>query len=141
MPRSAESRTIRLDGPIFDPNVVSNLHDALGEGIQEIGEEGEGILMSFISRGGFEKSGAFIRSVTSEVALKNPRYPDAAVIVVTDDWKHRGAGRPTMTWFERGYRNGTRMRKGMWGFRNTATRMRAMNFETFFREKIDRALG
>lgn len=134
------NRTIRLEGPIFDPNVTRHLHEALGEGIQELGEEGEGILMGFIAKGRFEKSGAFLRSVTSET-LSKTGLPNASTVTVTDDWKHGGAGRPTKTWFERGYRNGVRLRKGSWGFRNTATRMRAMNFEQFFRDKIGRALG
>jgi hypothetical protein len=136
----AENRTIRVEGPIFDPRVVQNLHEALGEGIKELGEEGEGILMSFIARAGFEQSGRFLRSATSE-QLSKAGHPDASTVTVTDDWKHMGAGRPTKTWFERGYRNGVRLRKGGWGFKNTATRMRAMNFDEFFRDKIARALG
>lgn len=134
-----ENLTIRVSGPIFDPNVASRLRDQLGEAVQEVGEEGEGILMGFIARAGFESSGRFLRSVDSERKTKGGKI-DASFVTVTDDWAHQGAGRPTKTWFERGYRGGSRLRKGGWGFKNTGTRMRGMNFEQFFHDRIQRVL-
>ena len=141
MPSTASNRTIRLDGPLFDPNVIANFHRAMGEGIQELGEEGEGMLMAFIARAGFEKSGAFLRSVTSDKINLSGLDIAGSSVSVTDDWKHHGAGRPTKTWFEEGKRNGVRLRKGGWGFKNTAARLKTMNFEQFFADKIARSLG
>lgn len=136
------NRTVILEGPIFDADVIGNLRRELGKGIQELGEEGEGILMGFISSKGFENTGAFLRSVTSAIALHNPAvYPDASMIEVTDDWAHHGKGRPTKTWFEEGKRNGVRLRKGRWGFKNTATRLKAMDYDKFFSDRIAKVLG
>lgn len=140
MASTKANRTIRLDGPLFDADVIRNFRREIGEGIQEVGEEGEGILMGFISRAGFEKSGRFLRSVDSE-KLEKSGFIDASSVMVTDDWKHMGAGRPTKTWFEAGRRNGVRLRKGGWGFKNTASRLRTFNFEQFFADKIKKALG
>lgn len=141
MASTAANRTIRLEGPIFDPDVIENLRRALSESVREVGDEGEGILMGFIAAKGFEKSGRFLRSVTSEPAMQSPNYPDASVLKVTDDWKHNGPGRPTKTWFEEGKRNGVRLRKGSWGFKNTAARLKTFNFDEMFGERIRRALG
>lgn len=140
MPSTVANRTVTLDGPIFDPNVMQRFRDQIGEGIQEGGEEAEGILMGFISAAGFVKSGAFLHSVNSERQSTSGGI-DASGISVTADWKHQGAGRPTKTWFEEGKRGGVRMRKGAGGFRGTAARMRSFNWESFLADKIEKALG
>lgn len=140
MPSTQENRTVRLEGPIFDADVIENLHKALSEAVKEVGEEGEGILMGFISKAGFEKTGAFLHSVDSE-ELHKSGLPDASTITVTSDWAHSGPGRPTKTWFEEGKRNGVRLRKGGWGFKNTAARLKTFNFDEMFGDEIRRALG
>ena len=140
MASTVQNRTIRLEGPIFDPDVTENLRRALSESVREVGDEGEGILMGFIASGGFVKSGGFLHSVDSEM-LRSAGEPDRSTITVTDDWKHHGAGRPTKTWFEEGKRNGVRLRKGRWGFKNTAARLKTFNFDDMFGERIRRALG
>lgn len=132
--------TVKLDGPIFEPDVVRRFQREIGEGIQEVGAEGEGILMGFISKAGFEESDRFLRSVDSEKKSKSGDI-DASSVTVTDDWAHMGAGRPTKTWFEEGRRANVRLRKGGWGFKNSAARLRTFDYESMFRARITRALG
>jgi len=135
-----EKPVIQTSGPLFAADVVAKFQREITEGIREIGEEGEGILAGFISNAGFQRSGRFLHSVDTE-HINSRGQPGTSIVTVTDDWKHEGAGRPTRTWFERGYRNNVRMRKGNWGFKNTAKRLNQIDLNPFFSERIPRALG
>lgn len=129
---------IELDGPLFDPDVIKRFKDEVAEGIEEVGDEAAGILAGFTANRGFVRSGMFLRSISSEFV----RSGDAigyAKVAPTAVWPT--AARPTRTWAERGVRNGVRLRKGLWLFRNTATRTRQLDFEHMFAERIRRALG
>lgn len=128
---------VQLTGPLFDPGVVKKFRKELEEGVHAVGEEGEGVLMGFISKAGFQSSGRFMQSVDTEKGRKDI----TSIVVVTDDWAHQGRGRPTKTWFERGQRGGVRLRKGGWGFKNTAKRLNAMDLNEFFSDRIPRVLG
>ena len=115
---------IELDGPLFDPDVIKRFKDEVAEGIEEVGDEAAGILAGFTANRGFVRSGDAI---------------GYAKVAPTAVWPT--AARPTRTWAERGVRNGVRLRKGLWLFRNTATRTRQLDFEHMFAERIRRALG
>ncbi len=140
MASTKANRTITLEGPIFDAGVREKLYGAISDGIKDVAEEGEGILMGFISASGFESTGAFLHSVTSEMK-KNSGNPDSAKLTVTADWQHEGAGHPTKTWFESGLRSGVKLRKASGGFSKTATRMRSLDFDHYIGDKIEKALN
>lgn len=142
---------VELSGPLFDDGMPDNVQDAIAEQVEELGDEGAGVLMGFISAAGFVRSGGFLHSVTSE--FHRSRGIGYAKIYPTESWGgeitvgHSGAktksgkkrmtvqsvkttaGGPTRTWFETGVRGGRRpaKRKGIYGFRKTTQRMDAMN--------------
>lgn len=114
---------IELSGVIFDPGVQRVFNDAVAEGIEELGVEAVGVMMGFIQRGGFVDTGQFLQSVESQFVRAGGDTSGYAVVAPTAVWPE--PDRPTRYFAERGVRGGVRLRKGIWLFRNTATRMRA----------------
>ena len=124
-----KSQFIELDGPVFDPEVQKLIVGALNEGIEDLAQEGEGILVGFIHQSGFVKTGAFASSVDSEMRNRNAAEPGYAKLGVTDAWPN--PNRPTREWLVTGRRGGVKLRKGNGVFAKTATRLKDFSAETF----------
>lgn len=138
MPRRP-SQYIELSGPLFEDDAVRRLYDAVAEGMEELGDEGASILGAAVSQRGFVRTGAFLRSIESVAKRADKDASPGYVAVVVQD-AYPAPGRPPRTWFERGTRRGIRLRTGGWGFRKTATALRAFDFEQYFGSKIREAL-
>lgn len=133
------SQYIELSGPLFEDDVIRKFNDAVAEGMEDLGDEGASILGAAISQRGFVGTGSFLRSVDT-LAKRTDKDASAGyvAVVVTDAYPE--PGRPTRTWFERGTRKGIRLRTGGYGFRKTADRLKAFDFEQFFGARIREAL-
>lgn len=131
------SEYIELSGPLFDPATIAKFEDALGGGIEELGELGAEILQGTIAAANFIDSGEFISSVTS--IYKQERGAGFALVKPTAVWPE--PGRPTRTWFERGTRRNVKLRKGGGGFAKTRTRLRTVGLGPVFEDRIERALN
>ncbi|MBI5289698.1 MAG: hypothetical protein HY873_12065 [Chloroflexi bacterium] len=118
---------IELDGPLFDPNVVRNFKQAVAEGIEELADEGDDVMMAQISAGGFVRTGQFLRSVDVVFVRSSLDVIGYAKILPTAVWPD--ADRPTRTWIARGLRGGVKMRKGFDIFARTTTVLRQMQPE------------
>jgi len=121
---------IEIDGPLFDVDVIKDVKDALAAGMAELGDEGAGVMMGFIAAGGFQKTGAFLSSVTSEIHRTDKMSAGWVKVYPTDVWPD--TDRPTRTWMETGRRGGVSMTKGAYAFRNTAKRLNAAKFDGYF---------
>lgn len=130
---------IELSGPIFEDDVARRFHDAVAEGMEELGDEGASILGAAISQRGFVKTGRFLRGVDTiaKRADKDNSAGFVAIVIADGAWPNGG---PTKTWFERGTRRGVRLRTGGYGFRKTATALRGHDFEQYFGGRIREAL-
>jgi len=128
---------VEISGDLFEPNVVARLHDAIAQGLEDLGDESAGIMASVISRGGFVKTGAFLTSIDS--IGKRTSGPGYVSVAPTDVWP--APNRPTRTWAETGTRNGVKLRKGIGVFRNTAKQTQGMAYDRFFVDKIVEALS
>lgn len=137
---SLRTQYIEISGPLFEDDAVRRMHDAVAEGMEELGDEGASILGAAISQRGFVNTGQFLRSIETIAKRQNPDDTAGYVAVsVGDAWP--APDRPTKTWFERGTRKGVRLRTGGYGFRKTATALRAMDFELIFLRRIASALN
>ncbi len=112
---------IELDGPVFDPDVQRILISAVDEGLEALGDEASGILVGFIHQAGFVKTGAFARSVDSELRKRRDTEVGYVKVQVTDAWPK--PDRPTREWLVTGRRNGVKLRKGNGVFAKTNTRL------------------
>ena len=59
---------IELSGPLFDPDIAARFEEAIGEGIEELGELGADILTQFVASAGFIDTGRFIGSIEASTA-------------------------------------------------------------------------
>lgn len=119
------SQYVQLSGPLFADDVKARFKGAVGDGIRELGKEGEGIMQSFIYQSGFIDSGDFVSSVEAEfVRTRGIGY---ATVAPRDQWP--APGRPPRIWYERGTRRGKKLRKAGGGFAKTRTRLRQMSYQ------------
>lgn len=131
---------IEISGPLLEGNAVRLFHDAVAEGMEELGDEGASILGAAILQRGFVRTGRFLRSIETVAKRANPDSSAGFVKVgVGGTWPE--SDRPTKTWFERGTRRGVRLRTGGYGFRKAATALRAMDFDPIFAQRIAEALN
>ena len=134
----------QLSGPLFDEKVTQRFKDAVNDGMRDLAEEGESTMAGFIAMRGFEKTGATIRSVTSEEHRDSTKAIGWFKVYPTDMWE-RGGGprqdRPTRTWLEEGKRNGVKFRRGAFAFRKTTRRLKSLNYNDDFLAKISEALN
>lgn len=133
------SQYIELDGPLFDDDMIRKFHDAVAEGMEDLGDEGASILGSAISQRGFIQTGRFLRSIDT-VAKRSDKDGSAGYVAVVVNDAYPEPGRPPRTWFERGTRRGIRLRTGGYGFRKTASALKTLDFEQYFGGKIRAAL-
>jgi hypothetical protein len=120
------SKYLEVTGPLFSPDVAREFNKAVNAGLEELGDEAAGILAGFVSQGGFEKTGAFLRSIDSKLTSQGGEVGFVKV-APTDVWPT--PNRPTRTWFESGVRGGKKLRKGIGGFSKTTTRVNGMSYD------------
>ncbi len=119
------SQYIEVSGPLFEPDVLERFNRAVTEGLVELGDEASGILAGFVQQSGFVKTGAFIRSIDSQLK-GDPLGIGYVVVAPTDVWPMHD--RPTRTWYEQGRRKGVKLRKASGGFSKTRRRIRTMTY-------------
>lgn len=139
MPRRP-NQYIELSGPLFDDDVIRKFNDAVADGMEELGDEGADILGASILQRGFVRTGAFLRSVET-IAKRTDKDASAGIVTVSVTDAYPNPGRPPKTWFEKGTRNGVRLRTGGYGFRKTADRLKGFDFEQYFGGRIREALN
>lgn len=131
---------IEISGPLFESDAIRRMHDAVAEGMEELGDEGASILGTAILQRGFVNTGRFLSEIETIAKRQNPNESAGYVAVsVGGTWPEKD--RPTKTWYERGTRRGVRLRTGGYGFRKTATALRAMDFDPIFTRRISEALN
>lgn len=140
MPRKP-SQYIELSGPLFDDDVIRKFNDAVADGMEELGEEGASILGAAVLQRNFVKTGRFLRGIEAQAKRTSPGTTAGYVAVTVADGAWPEKDRPTKTWFERGTRNGVRLRTGGYGFRKTADRLKSFDFEQYFGGRIREALN
>lgn len=128
---------IELSGPLFEPDAIDKFRDAVAEGIEDLADEADDIMVSFIAAGGFIHSGRLLRSVDVDY-IRRPGAIGYAKVWPTDVWPN--ASRPTRTWIARGVRGGVKMRKSYDIFARTATRVRQID-QQFIADKIANVLN
>lgn len=126
-----------LSGPVFDPQHALAFYRAVGDGIEELGEEGAEILQSFIHQAGLIDTGRLVSSVHSEFTQTR----GAGFAKVAPDAVWPDADRPTRIWLERGTREGKRLRSGKRPFSKTKTRLREIAYQRHFADRITKALN
>ncbi len=129
---------IELDGPLFDPNVIRNFKQAVAEGIEELAEEGQDVMMAQISAGGFIRTGAFLRSVDVVFVRSSQDVIGYAKILPTATWPD--SDRPTRTWIARGLRGGVKMRKSFDIFARTTNVLRQMQPQERIAKRVQAVL-
>ena len=129
---------IELSGPLFDPDISARFEEAIGEGIEELGELGADILTQFDASASFIDTGQFIGSIESEYRGRKGEA-GYAIVRPTDVWPK--ADRPPRTWFETGMRRGVKLRKANTGFRRTTTRLKQVGLGPVFEDRITRVLN
>lgn len=133
MPRKP-NQYVELEGPLFDPNVIRNFKQAVAEGIEELADEGQDVMMAQISAGGFVRTGQFLRSVDVVFTRSSQDVIGYAKVAPTAVWPD--ADRPTRTWIARGLRGGVKMRKSFDIFSRTTTVLRQMQPEERIAKRV-----
>lgn len=136
MPRRG-NQYIELSGPIFGDDLERLAHDAIAEGIQELGDDAVGIMMSHIQAGGLIDTGRLLRSVDDPM-IRTGGAIGYVKVAPTAVWPE--PDRPTRTWIARGVRSGKKLRKQYDIFSRTATRTRQID-QTFIANKLAEALN
>lgn len=131
---------IEISGPLLEGHAARLLHDAVAEGMEEMGEEGASVLGAAVLQRGFVRSGRFLRSIEALAKRQSPNDSAGYVAVKFTD-AYPEPGRPPVTWFERGTRKGVRLRTGGYGLRKSATALRAMDQDAIFVGRISEALN
>jgi len=156
---------INWDGWLFDDAVMQRYRDAVAEGIEELGEEGAGIMASVMANAGLVLSGRTIRSIESDFRRSGPDTTGYAKVQPTDTWRgeitlgvvgktKKGRnrigvtsarstgeqGRPTLTWLDRGTRRGIKLRKSGNLFSRTTNALNNIRTD-FMAAKLVEALG
>lgn len=115
---------IEFEGPLFDPDVIRRFKDAVAEGIEELADEGDDVMMAQIAKGGFVRTGQLLRSVDVVFVRRSRDVIGYAKILPTAVWPD--PDRPTRTWIAHGVRRGVKMRRGFDIFTRTTTVLRRM---------------
>lgn len=156
---------INWDGWLFDPSVMQRYRDAVAEGIEELGDEGAGIMASVMANAGLVLTGRTLRSIDSEFRRAGRDTTGYAKVQPTDTWhgeitlgvvgrtkkgkarmgvtSARSTGsehRPTLTWLDRGTRGGIKLTKSGNLFSRTTNALNNVRTE-FMVNKLVEALG
>lgn len=131
------SQYIELSGPLFDDDAIAKFKDAVAWGIEELADEADDIMGSFIMQGGFVDTGRLLRSVDVDF-IRTGGQIGYAKVLPTDVWPE--PNRPTRTWIARGTRGGVKLRKQFDIFSRTSTRVRALD-QSFIADKISTVLN
>lgn len=129
---------VELEGPLFDPDVIARFKDAVAEGIEELADEGDDVMMSQIAKGGFERTGQLLRSVDVVFVRRSRDVIGYAKILPTAVWPD--PDRPTRTWLAHGVRSGTKLRRGFDFFTRTTTVLRRMQPEERIAARVQTVL-
>jgi hypothetical protein len=133
---------LELEGEIFEPAMEEKVKDAIAEGIEHLGDEGAGIMMSAISAAGFVRTGATVRSVESVYKRSGSLVAGYATVAPRNMWP--APNRPTKMWMEEGRRGRgdarMKLRRGTGAFRKTKTALNRFKLE-FIAERIAKALN
>lgn len=168
MPRGARKGKyieINWDGWLFDDSVMQRYRDAVADGIEELGDEGAGIMASVMANAGLVLSGRTIRSIESDFRRTGRDTTGYAKVQPTDSWRgeitlgvvgktKKGKdrigvtsarstgeqGRPTLTWLDRGTRGGIKLTKSGNLFSRTTNALNNVRTE-FMANKLVEALG
>lgn len=119
---------LEVEGGLFAVNMKPRFNDAMSEGIQDVAELGEEIMVSFISAAGFIDTGDFVSSVETTYKRRSDHVIGYAEIAPRAVFPK--PDRPTQTWLQDGVRKGQKLRKGYNVAGRTATRIRAFSYET-----------
>lgn len=131
------SQYLELSGPLFDDDAIEKFKDAVAWGIEELADEADDIMGSFIMQGGFVDTGRLLRSVDADF-IRTGGQIGYAKVLPTDVWPE--PDRPTRTWIARGVRGGVKLRKQFDIFSRTATRVRSLD-QSFIATKISTVLN
>lgn len=132
------SQYVELEGPLFDPDVIRRFKQAVAEGIEELADEGDDIMMSQIAAGGFVRTGQLLQSVDVVFVRRSRDVIGYAKILPTAVWPE--PDRPTRTWIARGLRRGVKLRRSFDIFARTTTVLRRMQPEERIAAKVQTVL-
>jgi hypothetical protein len=131
------SEYIEVDGALFDPDVKGLVFDAIALGIDDIGNQTIGIMMGFISAGGFVKTHQLLESVDAKFRRKGGQI-GYSLVAPTAVYPEKN--RPTRTWLSRGTRRGLKLRAGYNIFTRTATAANRLDFTHQIADRVAKAL-
>lgn len=166
-----QSKYIELSGPLFADDMVKKFKGALFQGMGEIANEGEAIMVAAIYRGFPNGTGRTAKSVDATAVRKTDDVAGYYKITPTDMWngtvtatkvgrktvtnkkgkKRRanvwaishsgGQRRPTKIWLQKGIRRGVKLRVGHDFYAQTARALKAMDPTSMVAPYIERALN
>ena len=118
-------------------DMIRKFKDAVAEGIEELADEADDIMGSFILQSGHVDTGRLLRSV-DVVYIRTGGAIGYAKVLPTDVWPD--ADRPTRTWIAHGQRKGVKLMKQFDIFSRTTTRVRSID-KSFIADKIAKVLN